>query len=227
MVDQVHSHGVEASLGGALEFTTIVQSIINKVHTATLVKVVAVEAGATGAVGRVDVLPLVQQLGANGEIYATATIYNVPYFRLQGGQNAVIIDPQVGDIGLAVFASRDISAVKRTKQASAPSSLRKYDLADGLYVGGFLNGAPEQYVHFKEGGGIDVVSTGEINMKGTKVILDAPVETTSTVQSAGDITDNTGNGNTETMSSMRDTYNRHTHKGNGAGSNTDTPNQKV
>lgn len=220
------SYSMNASMGGALEMATAIQSILSKIHTATVVKVLSVEAGATGVVGYVTVQPLVMQMSASGQTFPSAKIQKVPYFRLQGGSNAVIIDPQVGDLGIAIFAERDISAVKREKKESPPSSFRKYDLSDGLYVGGFLNGAPSQYIHFKESG-IDVVATGEYNVKAPKIVLDAPVETTSTLQSAGDITDNTSGGNGETMASMRATYNVHTHKGNGAGNDTNPPNQKV
>lgn len=221
------SYSMNASMGGALEMSTAIQSILNKIHTAAVVKVISVESGATGAVGYVDVLPLVKQLASDGSSYSSAKIKKLPYFRLQGGMNAVIIDPQVGDLGIAIFAERDISAVKREKKESAPASLRKYDLSDGLYLGGFLNGAPSQYIHFLDGGGINVVATGEYNVKAPKIVLDAPVETTSTVQSAGDITDNTAGGNSETMASMRAAYNSHTHKENGQGNDTNAPNQKV
>lgn len=167
---KINSYQDSASLGGAQEISAIIQSLIGRIQTSTIVRVEAVSSGGTGAVGRVDLKPLVMQLTASGESVPIATLHNVPYFRLQGGQNAVIIDPQVGDIGLAIFASRDISAVKRTKSESAPSSLRKYDLADGLYIGGFLNGAPEQYMHFKDDGGIKVVSTGDIEFEAKNAI---------------------------------------------------------
>ncbi|MFZ7173702.1 hypothetical protein ACLSYX_02545 [[Pasteurella] aerogenes] len=72
------------------------------------------------------------------------------------------------------------------KAPSTPQSLRKFDYADGLYFGGFLNGVPHQYIFFKESG-IDVISTGEVYVKGTKIKLDAPVETTSTIAAKSDI----------------------------------------
>lgn len=165
MSDNIFTYQDGASLGGAQGIASVIESLISKMQTATIVRVEAVNEGATGAVGTVNVKPLVMQMTASGEAISIATIYNVPYFRLQGGINAVIIDPQVGDIGLAIFASRDISAVKRTKAESAPSSLRKYDLADGLYIGGFLNGAPEQYIYFKPDGGIKAVSTGDFEIE--------------------------------------------------------------
>jgi hypothetical protein len=58
-------------------------------------------------------------------------IYSIPYFRLQGGVNAIIIDPEPGDIGMCGFCSRDISVVKNTKKIANPGSYRKYAWADG------------------------------------------------------------------------------------------------
>ena len=72
-----------------------------------------------------------------------------------------------------------------------------------------MGGTPEQYVHFKEGG-IDVISPGEIKLKGYKVILDAPVEASSTIKAKGDITDNSGSGG-KSMANMRQVYDTHTH----------------
>ncbi|SUI50016.1 Uncharacterised protein [Serratia quinivorans] len=93
-------------------------------------------------------------------------IYNLPYFRLQGGVNAVVIDPVVGDIGVAIFADRDISVVKETRQAGAPGSKRRNHFSDGLYVGGFLNGTPSQYLWFKNGG-IVIHSPSKVTIEGS------------------------------------------------------------
>jgi hypothetical protein len=65
-----------------------------------------------------------------------------------GGINAIIIDPQVGDIGIAIFGDRDLSSVIANKAQSNPGSLRRFDMADGLYIGGFLSAAPSKYVRF-------------------------------------------------------------------------------
>ncbi|HEK0789601.1 TPA: phage baseplate protein [Proteus mirabilis] len=219
-------YGPKDMAGGIGTQEMIINSLIGRVATTTVCKVVAIKPSGTDAVGLLDVIPMVLQVDGAGNTYKNAVIHNVPYFRYQGGANAVIIDPKVGDLGICLVCSRDISKVKRTKGEAAPDSKRRYDWADSLYIGGILNGAPAQFIHFLESG-IDVVSTGVIKMKGTKVVLDAPVETTSTLQSASHITDNTGQGNTQTMASMRTTYNGHTHRENGQGSNTNQPNQQV
>lgn len=161
-----------ASDFAALQF--VVEQMLHRMQTAMPVRVMAVtNDGGVAAVGRVDVLPLVKQITGDGVTTPHATIFNVPYCRWQGGTDAVILDPKVGDIGLCVFASRDISSVKADPQAAAasggatPGSARTYNYADGVYVGGILNGVPEQFVQFYAEG-IRVVSP-------TKVRVEAPV----------------------------------------------------
>ena len=143
----------------------------------------AVEAGADGPVGFVDVKPMIHMLDGAGNIHELGTQYHVPYFRLQGGSNAVIIDPQVGDIGICAFASRDISAVKQNKMASAPSSRRQFDCSDGLYIGGVLNGAPSQFIHFMSNG-IKVFSPQKITLDGGSIEILSKGAVTTTAAGA-------------------------------------------
>ena len=169
--------------GGASEFEMLVQHMMGKAYTITLVMVEAVEAGAEGPVGFVDVKPMVHMLDGAGNIHELGTQYHVPYFRLQGGNNAVIIDPQAGDIGICAFASRDISAVKRNKKASAPSSRRQFDCSDGLYIGGVLNGAPSQFIHFMSNG-IKVFSPQKITLDGGSIEIFSKGAVTTTAAGA-------------------------------------------
>ena len=131
----------------------VVQQALSKMQTATLVRVIScTNQGGVSAVGSVNVVPMVNQIDAAGEPTPHVTIFNVPYLRAQGGANAVILDPQPGDIGICVFASRDISKIKATKQPGNPGSLRQYSFSDGLYMGGVLNGVPAQFVRFNSEG---------------------------------------------------------------------------
>lgn len=152
------------------EFNNIafmVQQALGKMQTATLVRIEScTNSGGLSPVGYVDVTPMVNQLDGQGNPTPHVTIYNVPYFRLQGGANGIIIDPQKGDIGVAVFASRDISQVKTTKKQGNPGSHRQYSFADGMYLGGMLNGTPTQYIQFSTAG-IRIHSP-------VAVVLDAP-----------------------------------------------------
>ncbi|WP_048996446.1 hypothetical protein [Burkholderia multivorans] len=148
-------------------YSFLIRQILSQISTATLVQVKSVtNSGGVTPVGFVDVLPLVNQLDGYNNAVPHGLIHNVPYFRIQGGTNAVIIDPQVDDIGICVFADRDISSVKANKAQANPGSKRRFDMADGLYIGGVLNRTPTQYVMFSDSG-ITIHSP-------TKIVLDAP-----------------------------------------------------
>lgn len=151
----------------------LIWQILRKISGAKLVQVMAVtNSGSVSPVGFVDVQPLVNQLDGWNNATPHGTIYHLPYFRLQGGANAVIIDPQVGDIGVAVVEDRDISSVKVNKAQANPGSKRIFDIADGLYLGGFLNGAPQQYVQFSAAG-VSVVSPTKVTLQAPLVEVDA------------------------------------------------------
>lgn len=149
----------------------MVQQMIAQIDTMKIVRVEKVTAGSgtPPAAGTVDVLPLVSQIDGNGNVTEHGTVHGIPFFRLQGGKNAVICDPEVGDIGYVVIADRDISNVRSAKKPSPPGSRRKYDVADGVYVGSILADAPEQYawftstgikVHDKSGNEIELLESG-------------------------------------------------------------------
>lgn len=149
------------------------QMFMGKVRTATLVKVVSVtNSGDLSPVGRVDVQPLVNQVDSAQKGKNHGQVHDLPYLRMQGGTNAIVMDPKVGDIGLAVFADRDISSVKATKGQANPGSKRRFDMADGLYIGGFLNGTPAQVVQFTDTG-INVISPGTVTVQAPTVNVQA------------------------------------------------------
>src|SRR6185437_3480394 len=139
--------------------------------------------------GFVDVAPMVNQVDGIGDPQPHDTIYNLPYVRIQGGGNAVILDPVIGDIGLAVFCSRDISTVKRTKTIGNPGSRRTFDWADGLYIGGVLNGVPTQYVQFNSSG-ITVKSPQTITLTGNSIVLNGATTVNGNVGTTGSLTNN-------------------------------------
>ena len=146
----------------------IVEQALANVQTATIVKVIACSNdGGLSPVGTVDVQILANQvsIGAGGQMVGTPHLkmYGLPYLRVQGGANAIIIDPQPGDIGIAVFASRDITNVKSTKAQANPGSFRTHDFSDGMYIGGLLNGVPTQYIKFSDTG-IEIVSPNNLRM---------------------------------------------------------------
>lgn len=151
----------------------VIRSLLSKVRTSQPVEVLSVtNDGGISPIGYVDIQPLVGQLDGNGNVVPHGPIYNVPYMRIQGGGNAVIIDPEVGDIGLASFCDRDISAVKVSGAASPPGSKRKHDMSDAVYTSTIIAAAPTQYVQFNASG-INIVSP-------TAVTITAPSATITT-----------------------------------------------
>lgn len=185
MTDTQQGYAGQASIpDGAGPFNQLyflVQQMLGRVGTMKLVQIVAVtNDDDLAAVGFVDVLPLVKLVDGLGNTTDQATVFGIPYFRIQGGTNAVIMDPKVGDLGLCIISDRDISAVKSAKEPSPPGSKRRFDLADGVYIGGILNGVPEQYVRFADDL-IEVVSP-------TKIKLSAPtIELVGTAIKANNI----------------------------------------
>lgn len=131
----------------------LVRQFLATVRGAAVVQIKSVtNSGGVSPIGTVDVLPLVNQLDGLGNSTPHGTIYGLPYARVQGGTNAVILDPVVGDIGIAVFCDRDISAVKATKAQANPGSFRRNDWADGVYLFTITGGTPQQYVEFTSTG---------------------------------------------------------------------------
>lgn len=156
--------------------TFFVSRMIGRISTAILVRVVScTNSGGVSPVGSVDILPLVGQVTGDGQIIPHKTVYGVPYQRIQGGANAVIIDPEPGDLGLAVVCSRDISAVKISKAPGGPGSARQYNIADAVYIGGCLNATPTQYVRFSAGG-VEIVSPTKITLTAPTVEVNASTE---------------------------------------------------
>lgn len=140
---------------GTLAF--VVKQIVGAISSATIVKVIScTNSGGVSPFGFVDAQPLVNQLDGLGNSVPHALLYHLPYFRLQGGANAIICDPEPGDLGIAIIADRDVSTVKNTQAQANPGSRRRFDMSDGIYVGGILNKVPTQFVEFITGTGITV-----------------------------------------------------------------------
>jgi hypothetical protein len=113
----------------------------------------------------VDVLPLVTQISGKGEAIQPTTLYKLPYMRYHAGIAAVILDPVPGDIGLACFASKDCSTVKTgTSEPQQPGSFRGNSMANGFYIGGFLNKAPSTFIELKQSGEIVVTAPGGLTI---------------------------------------------------------------
>ena len=174
----------------------LIRAMMGELNVALPVKVTKVMPG-NGSVGYVQALPLVNDMDAQGNAVDVAVIPSLPYFRLQGGKAAVITDPVVGDIGLAVFAQKDTSnVVAGTGKPVQAGSFRKFSMSDGWYIGGFLNQTPETFLQLNQDGTAVLTANSGVTINGNVTIngeLNAKGITFSThkhtgVQSGGSMT---------------------------------------
>lgn len=164
----VYGHDSPGSSGTEYNLLAFIfQTLLAKVQTVSLVKVIECSnAGGLSPGGTVTVRPMVNQVsGGPQDPTPHGNLFQVPYFRLQGGANAVILDPKQDDIGVCLFCSRDSARVRATKDYANPASFAQFDWSDGLYLGGFLNGTPSQYVQFTDRG-INIVSPDGLTLTG-------------------------------------------------------------
>lgn len=149
-----------SSAYNAIDFI-IKRAISEKVNTAIICKVIS----RSGQY--VDVLPLVTPVNGFGETVEPTTLFHLPYMRYQAGTAGIILDPVAGDIGLAVFAQKDCSnVVQGTTEPQQPGSFRGNSMANGFYVGGFLNQNPTTIIELKQDGSIFINATGNVTVKG-------------------------------------------------------------
>ena len=145
----------------------IVNHILERaINTCDWVQVVAVDLAAK----TVDVKPLVTQLAADDKPIDHSIIHGLPYYRYQAGAAALILDPVVGDKGLCIYAQNDVSGVQASGKEAPPTSYRKFDYADGCFIGCVqaISPVPTTYIKMIDGE-IDIVAT-TIKMNGAVVM---------------------------------------------------------
>lgn len=181
-----------------------------------LVEVMAVRGDAPNLV--VDVMPLVTRTGPSGAMIPNSEAFNVPVFRLQRGSSAIIMNPVVGDIGMIAVCDRDNSVARANRKQSVPGSKRTHSKSDALYLGGFLNSAPDQFIEFADGA-INITTPNPVNITCSSANVTAPdgvtlttpnVHATGNITAAGDITDNSGT-QSASLKTLRENYDLHKH----------------
>ena len=168
----------------------VMSAAFSGLRTSMPVEVISVtNSGGVSAIGTVSVKPLVQGKDGSGNIVPHGIIYNVPYMRIQGGYNAVILDPQVGDIGLASVCDRDISTVQNSLQESPPGSSREFDMSDIVYIMTIISATvPTQYVQFNSIG-ITITSPNKVVINANEVDVNAAtINSNGTWNHTGSIT---------------------------------------
>lgn len=160
---------VQSQASQQLSLDAAVRRHISEIGTDGLAIVKAVHPG-NGIDGTVDIQPMTHQQDSSGNSVPHGIIYGVPYMRVQGGINAFIVDPAVGDIGFMVVAGRDQTNAVANRAPSPPASFRRHSMSDCVYVPGFLNNDPTQSIRIS-GAGITVTApttqvSGNFNVEG-------------------------------------------------------------
>ena len=163
----------------ALQF--MIQQAMSQVSTAIPVQVQAVN----GLF--VDVLPLVSSVDGYGQAIDPTTLFHLPVFRYHAGVGAVILDPVVGDKGLAVFAQADASNVTDgTSVPQQPASFRKHSMSDGFFIGGFHNAAPTVYIEIKQSGEVVIVAPSKLTVTSPTATFSGNVTMAGNLSVTGD-----------------------------------------
>lgn len=147
----------------ALDF--FVDQKLKSIFTCDLVRVIAVNGT------KVDVMPLVYQVDGNNEIVQQEPIYDIPYTRQQAGVNGIILTPQVNDLGVVVYARRDISSVVSSGSENVPDTRRILSENDAIYLCSLASimTAPTRFIEFTDNG-INITPNTTLTIDGDVVV---------------------------------------------------------
>lgn len=179
----------------------IINSVVNKVKTIELVKVLSVNT----TLHELSVIPIVKNANANGDAVENTPTYGVKYFEWQYGANSIVAVPEVGDIGICLISHKDISNIA----SGLVGSFRKFCESDSIYLGGLkgFNQTPKQFIEFNSNG-INITSDTAININCDKEInitsaTDLTINANSATINATEI--NLGSGATDGIARIGDT----------------------
>lgn len=159
----------------------LILSLIKDVRTAIPVMVTAVHPG-TGTppnIGTVDVQPLIQTVDGNGNPWDLGVTYGAVFCRTESGNTAFVLDPAVGDIGLAVACDRDITTAIASGGLAMPGSARHHDISDLIYVLSVKSTQPITQYILANSSGIKMLSPNTITIQAAQINLVGPVAQTN------------------------------------------------
>ena len=199
--DKIATPGSEfRKYGQVNQLHHVLTSLINNnVNVAIPVRVDSVELGSNGVAGWVSATPLITDRDWNGNKLDSISIPRIPFFRYRCGTAAVIVNPRVGDVGIAVFAHKDISPIKpNVTTPQNAGSFRKFDYSDGIYFGGLFGDAkPTTTIELDPDKGLVQVDCKKMVVNAPNIVLNGEVQTTKSVQVANNVVaggEVTGNG---------------------------------
>ena len=162
--------------------------------------------------------PAIQAVLSDNSFMDQPQIFDVPVLELGGNGLSVKIPLKAGDTGIVIFCDRDITLFKQEKKNTQPNTLRKHDLADGIFIPMKFGNAGSSNIIIQNNDGstkFEVTSSG-INIKGN-VTIDGDISTTGTVSATGAIS------SAEEVTAKTINLTTHVHTGGHNGNNTGTP----
>lgn len=127
----------------------------------------------------VDIQPSIQVVLTDNKFMDMPQIFDVPVLELGGKGLSVKIPLQAGDTGIVIFCDRDISLFKQEKKNTQPNTLRKHDLADGIFIPMKFGNSGSSNISIQNTDGsvkFEITSSG-INVKGN-IIVDGEITAT-------------------------------------------------
>lgn len=224
--------GQENQSNDANAFASSFKKLLTSNYFINIVEVTAVRGVAPNLV--VDAQPLVAEVKSDGGgMIQGSEIFNIPVWRLQRGNSAIIMNPVVGDIGMIAICDNDTSVVRANRKESVPGSRRTHSRSDAIYLGGILNGEPSQFIEFADGA-LNITSPNPVNVNCSKATVTAQqgveiitplAHFSGDITADGNITDNAGS-QSASLKTLRDKYDTHKHQVSGVqgGSSTVTSN---
>jgi hypothetical protein len=184
--DYVTYENATSSANRNNEMLFLLRRELAKVRTITLGQVLAcTNTGGVSAVGTLTIQLMVSQSDGAGKLTPAGIVYNVPYSRISGGTNAVIMDPAVNDIWIIGHGDRDLSVVIASGKQGGPGSNRRFSWADAVAIAPWPMGiVPTQYVQFSSAG-INIVSPTKITFQAPNIELNGAAKCDSTLLVVG------------------------------------------
>ena len=127
----------------------------------------------------VDIQPSIQVVLTDNKFMDMPQIFDVPVLEVGGKGLSVKIPLQAGDTGIVIFCDRDISLFKQEKKNTQPNTLRKHDLADGIFIPMKFGNSGSSNISIQNTDGsvkFEITSSG-INVKGN-IIVDGEITAT-------------------------------------------------
>ena len=127
----------------------------------------------------VDIQPSIQVVLTDNKFMDMPQIFDVPVLELGGKGLSVKIPLQTGDTGIVIFCDRDISLFKQEKKNTQPNTLRKHDLADGIFIPMKFGNSGSSNISIQNTDGsvkFEITSSG-INVKGN-IVVDGEITAT-------------------------------------------------